>query len=63
MYLAQTNLEINTKDVYITDGQEVYMTTDNNGVVVKDAFDKHGREVVLYGLKYNSKLRKSLIKK
>lgn len=56
MYLSQTNLEVNTNEVYDYKGQEVYLTvpvTGSNGkpnvqMLTKKGYETHGKNVTIY---------------
>ena len=60
LHLLQTNLIVNTTNVFVCENVEFYKTTCNQGVVIKDLFDINGDDVYVFGLKVNSKLRKEL---
>jgi hypothetical protein len=59
MWLAQTNLEVDTTVTYLLDGQEVYLTKPVKGgatqLVVKAGYEKLGRDTNLYELNYQRK--------
>jgi hypothetical protein len=69
MYLAQTNLEVNTTEVYLYDGQEVYLTVPVIGsrgklvtqMLTVKGYNEIGRSATIYLVDtYHSK---KLIKK
>jgi hypothetical protein len=47
--LAQTNLEINTEKVFVSNGMEFFKTTDNQGFVLKSEFTSKQRDCLLFG--------------
>lgn len=55
MYLAQTNLEINTEKIYDLNGQEVYLSTDKKALVTKTGYESLGRDTNIYGINYQRK--------
>lgn len=71
MYLAQTNLEVDTTKVYVYLGTEVYLTKPgffdpaihtrkpSKQLLAKDLFDKYGRDTEIYEL---TAKRKALLK-
>jgi len=57
MNLAQTNLEVNTDVVFITDGlMKFYKTKCELGVVSKNEYDARGRNCMFYSFKTNKQI-------
>lgn len=59
--LAQTNLEINTEKVFVSNGMEFFKTTDNQGFVLKSEFTRIQRNCLLFGKIVQSVLFNSMV--
>jgi hypothetical protein len=59
--LAQTNLEINTEKVFVSNGMEFFKTTDNQGFVLKSEFTSIQRNCLLFGKIVQSALFNSMV--
>jgi hypothetical protein len=59
--LAQTNLEINTEKVFVSNGMEFFKTTDNQGFVLKSEFESKQRNCLLFGKIVQSVLFNSMV--
>lgn len=60
LHLLQTTLIIDTTKVYVFDNVNFYMSTCGQGIVLKDAFDNHGDDVYVYGLRVNPIVEKAI---
>jgi hypothetical protein len=60
LHLSQTNLEINTMNVYSFDNEEFYLSNCKQAAVRKCDFDLFGMDVFIYGLQINPVLKRKL---
>jgi hypothetical protein len=60
LHLLQTNLEINTSNVYSFDNEKFYISTCKQAVVRKSDFDLFGDDIFVYTLFINPILKRKL---
>ena len=61
LILAQTNLEINTEKVFVSNDCECFKTIDNQGFVLKIDYLSNARNCFVFGKKLHSIMWNSMV--